>query len=118
MGFRMALVQGRPRFGDTAGNLERGLALADGVTADLVVLPELWASGYVFSSRAEVGRLAEDAARGPTAQALAAAARRTRRHYLAGFAERHRGRFFNSAMLVGPKGVVTLYRKLHLFERE
>lgn len=115
---RVAYVQGRPRFGRTADNLERGLALASGADAELVVLPELWSTGYVFSSRAEVASLAEDARAGPTARALHAAARRERRHYVAGFAERSRGRFYNSAMLVGPAGVRAVYRKLHLFERE
>jgi len=118
MEFRIAFVQGRPRFGRIAENLERGLALAATVEANLVVLPELWASGYVFSSHDEVAALAEDARSGPTARAVAAAARRERRHYVAGFAERHRGRFFNSAMLVGPAGPIAVYRKLHLFERE
>ncbi|HTK31758.1 MAG TPA: nitrilase-related carbon-nitrogen hydrolase [Candidatus Saccharimonadaceae bacterium] len=117
-GFRLAFVQGRPRFGDTAGNLERGLALAGTVDADLVVLPELWSSGYVFSSTAEIEALAEDAARGATARALIGAARRERRHYIAGFPERHRGRIYNSALLVGPRGVRAVYRKLHLFESE
>ena len=116
--FRVAFVQGRPRFGEPERNLEHGLALAAGVTADLVVIPELWASGYVFSSRPEVARLAEDATRGITARTVAAAARRERRHYVIGFAERHRARFYNSAMLVGPAGVKAVYRKLHLFERE
>lgn len=116
--FRIAFVQGAPRFGRSGENLERGLALAAGVEADLVVLPELWSSGYVFSSHAEVESLAEDAKHGPTARALAAAARRERRHYVAGFPERDRGRFFNSALLVGPGGVKALYRKLHLFDRE
>jgi predicted amidohydrolase len=116
--FRVAFVQGRPRFGRTAENLAHGLVLADDVEADLVVLPELWSSGYVFSSHAEVATLAEDAATGATARALHAAARRTRRHYVAGFPERHRGRFYNSAVLVGPRGVKAVYRKLHLFERE
>jgi len=118
MKFRVAFVQGRPRFGRTAENLERGLALARDVAADLVVLPELWSSGYVFSSHDEVRELAEDAARGATARALVGVARRERRHYVAGFPERHRGRFYNSAMLVGPSGVRAIYRKLHLFERE
>ena len=116
--FRVAFVQGAPHFGRVAQNLERGLALAAGVEADLVVLPELWSSGYVFSSHAEVEALAEDAASGPTARALIAAARRDRRHLVAGFPERHRGRIYNSALLVGPAGVKAVYRKLHLFERE
>lgn len=115
---RVAFVQGRPRFGRVAENLERGLALAATVDAELVVLPELWASGYVFSSHAEVATLAEDAGSGSTSVALRATARRERRHYIAGFPEKHRGRFYNSAMLVSPRGVVNVYRKLHLFERE
>jgi predicted amidohydrolase len=116
--FRVAFVQGQPRFGHAEENLERGLALARKVEADLVVIPELWSSGYVFSSHAEVDALAEDARDGLTARALVAAAKRDRRHYIAGFAERARGRFYNSALLVGPSGVKAVYRKLHLFERE
>ena len=116
--FRVAFVQGRPLFGQPERNLEHGLALARTVDAELVILPELWSSGYVFSSHAEVASLAEDAARGRTALALAAAARRDRRHYIAGFPEVSRGRYYNSAMLVGPRGALGVYRKLHLFERE
>ena len=115
---RVGFVQGRPVFGRTEENLERGLALAATIEADLVVIPELWSTGYVFSSHAEVDALAEDPRTGATARALAWAARREKRWYVAGFAERARGRFFNSAMLVGPRGLVTVYRKLHLFERE
>jgi predicted amidohydrolase len=115
---RVAFVQGRPKFGRPAENLEHGLALAEHVEAELVVLPELWSSGYVFSSHAEVAGLAEDAHGGASARALTAAARRGRRHLIAGFPERSRGRFYNSAMLVGPAGVRAVYRKLHLFERE
>ena len=62
--FRVAFVQGRPLFGQPERNLEHGLALARTVDAELVILPELWSSGYVFSSHAEVASLAEDAARG------------------------------------------------------
>ena len=116
--FRVAYVQGRPSFGCPEANLDLGLSLARTVEADLVILPELWSTGYVFSSRAEVAALAEDAKRGATARRLVDAARRERRHYVAGFAEVSRGRHYNSALLVGPRGVRAVYRKLHLFERE
>jgi predicted amidohydrolase len=117
--FRVAFVQGAPRFGRPDENLEKALALAATVAADLVVIPELWSSGYVFSSHEEVERLAEDPRRGATARALSAAAKRERRHYIAGFPEAASGgRAYNSAMLVGPQGVRAVYRKLHLFERE
>jgi predicted amidohydrolase len=115
---RVAFVQGRPRFGRTGENLDLALSLAGTVAADLAVIPELWSTGYVFSSHAEVQALAEDAQRGATAERLRAAARREKRHYIAGFAEKARGRFYNSALLVGPSGVRAVYRKLHLFERE
>jgi len=116
--FRVGYIQARPRFGRAAENLERALALAATAPADLIVIPELWSTGYVFSSRAEAASLAEDAEGGATARALRAAARREKRHYIAGFAERDGGRLYNSAMLVGPNGVRAVYRKLHLFERE
>ena len=109
---RIAFVQGRPEFGRTEENLEKGLALAATVEADLVVLPELWASGYVFSTHAEVAALAEDACTGATARAIAWAAKREKRHYVVGFAEVARGRHYNSAMLAGPGGVKAVYRKL------
>jgi predicted amidohydrolase len=116
--FRIGYVQARPKFGRTAENLERALALAARTPADLIVIPELWSTGYVFSSRREAGALAEDPRDGATARALRAAARREKRHYVSGFAERAGGRLYNSAMLVGPNGVRSVYRKLHLFERE
>ncbi len=116
---RIAFVQGRPEFGRTEDNLERGLALAATVDAQLVIIPELWSTGYVFSSHEELAALAEDPRKGATAQALTWAAKREKRWYVAGFAEAARGgRVYNSAMLVSPKGVEAVYRKLHLFERE
>ena len=83
--FRAGFVQGRPRFGEPAFNLELGLALALDLDADLVVLPELWSSGYVFSSHAEVAALAEDPKRGPTARALTAAATRLSKSFARSF---------------------------------
>ncbi|MGH7742246.1 MAG: nitrilase-related carbon-nitrogen hydrolase, partial [Candidatus Eiseniibacteriota bacterium] len=53
--FRVGYLQARPRFGQTSENLERALALSARASADLMVIPELWSTGYVFSSRAEAG---------------------------------------------------------------
>src|SRR5262249_15797914 len=78
------------------------LSLARKLDADLVVIPELWSSGYVFSSHREVAVLAEDARTGLTARTLAAAARRDRRHYVAGVPEAARGRPSHPALLLPP----------------
>src|SRR5262249_56945905 len=102
--FGVGLVQGRPGFGQGERNLEQALSLVRKLDADLVVIPELWSSGYVFSSHREVAALAEDARTGLTARTLAAAARRDRRHYVAGFPGAARRRHYNRALLVGPAG--------------
>ena len=45
---RIGLVQTRPVFGDVDGNLKRALSAAGKLECDLVVLPECFATGYLF----------------------------------------------------------------------
>lgn len=95
---------------------------------DLVVLPELFNTGYNFVSRREVEALAEPVPHGRSCQFLRELARGKRCHIAAGIAERetvasgrgaaNAGACYNSAVLVGPGGVIARYRKLHLFDRE
>ena len=84
--------------------------------AGLVVLPELAISGYVL----EKTGLAECAEPidGPSVQAWTSVARDHGGYIAGGFAETHGGKLYNSAVLVGPEGVVLHYRKLHLFDAE
>ncbi|MBS7543982.1 nitrilase-related carbon-nitrogen hydrolase [Ancylobacter oerskovii] len=107
---RIAVAQFAPT-GDVAANLARIEQLAvqasreDG--AELVVFPE----------RAITGLDAPNAQRldGPAVARLVALATRHRLHIAAGLAEEDRdGTLYNSAVLVGPQGVVGSYRKLHL----
>jgi predicted amidohydrolase len=115
---RAGYFQFRPLFGKVRRNLDRVVRALDGVDADLVVLPELAFTGYHFRDRDELRALAEDPARSPVFDALRALCRARRLHLVAGFAERRRDRLFNSAALVGPRGIVHIYRKLHLFNDE
>jgi len=110
--------QFRPRFGDVAHNTRQVVTALAAADADVVVLPELAFTGYLFGSREECRALAEEPARSPTVAALVALARERRMHVVTGFAERARDRVFNSALLIGPRGVVRTYRKLHLFNEE
>ncbi len=114
---RIALIQTAPKFGAVSENLQKATALLKQTEADLWVLPELAMTGYQFRDEAELERLAEPAD-GPTFRALAEAAKDLRGHVVAGFPERDGDRIYNSAMLVGPDGLVGLYRKVHLFDRE
>jgi predicted amidohydrolase len=83
-----------------------------------MVLPELFASGYQFVSKEEVGALAEPVPDGATTRRLCEIARERSMHIVAGLAERDGNRYYNSAVVVGPKGVVGCYRKAHLFFEE
>ena len=116
---KVALYQNDPRFGEVARNLEAAQAALAGVRADLLILPELFATGYQFDSAAEVRDLSEPVPGGPTTAALEALARSTGATVIAGLAERAPdGRIFNSAAIVYPSGFLVTYRKVHLFHEE
>jgi len=82
--------------------------------AQIVVLPELVHSGYVFSDRAEAQRLAEPLD-GPSVRAVQAIAAEHGTHVLFGMPEREGGtqRLFNAAVLIAPDGKVAAYRKVY-----
>lgn len=112
----VAVVQTNPIIGELRTNVQAALDLMRKETADLYVLPELFNSGYNFVSREEVAESAEPAD-GPTCASMSAFARETSSYVVYGFAEQA-DRFYNSAALVGPDGLVGVYRKVHLFDRE
>ena len=115
---KIGYVQFNPAFGEVDRNLDRAEALIEGAQADLLVLPELFNTGYLITSKEEIAALAEEVPGGPTAQRLAAVAKRKNVHIVAGMAERSGAKLFNSAILVSPKGFVAGYRKVHLFFEE
>jgi len=91
-------------------------AVADG--AQIVVLPELVNSGYVFESLEEV-RAAAVPATGELLQGWAQEAARGDALVVGGFCElAPDGRLFNSSALVDGGGVLAVYRKLHLWDQE
>jgi predicted amidohydrolase len=116
----IATIQFAPEFGAVAANVADGLARAAAAAdagARLLVLPELSNTGYVFETRAEALALAE-AADGPTVTAWAAFARKTGTHLVAGFTEIDGDSLYNSAAVVGPDGLLGVYRKTHLWAEE
>jgi predicted amidohydrolase len=115
---KVAYVQTRPVFGDLEGNLRRAMKRAEAVRADLVVLPELFTTGYRFRDRAEARRYAEPAQGGLATRAAREVAARTGAFVVGGFAEAAGRKVYNSAFLVGPEGLVATYRKVHLFGSE
>ena len=115
---RVGYFQFDPVFGEVARNLDLVTARLEQVEADLIVLPELFASGYQFVSQDEVARLAEPVPDGTTTKRLVEIARRRGVTIVAGLPERAGAQYFNSAVVVGPKGFIGCYRKTHLFFEE
>src|ERR1700759_5616417 len=117
MGVRIACCQIAPDVESPAASavLARtsiAAAIADG--AEIVVLPELCTSGYVFRS-AEGARAAATSADGELLRGWADEAARGDALVVGGFCElAPDGRVFNSSALVDRDGVLAIYRKVHL----
>lgn len=115
---RVGYYQFRPRFGRPGANTAAIIEALRRVRADLIVLPELALTGYNFAGRGEARELAEVPGRSLHLRSLADLCRDRRLHLVLGFAEKARDKIFNSSVLLGPRGVIHVYRKLHLFMEE
>ncbi len=112
----VAVAQIEPELGERSRNLERCLARLDEAGAagcSLVVLPECASSGYVFDSPDEAMAYAEEVP-GPFVRALEDRCERLGIHCVSGMLERDGDVLRNTAVLVGPEGLVGRYRKSHL----
>jgi len=114
----IGIVQSSPVFGEVEGNLAGCFDLMSSHSADLWVLPELFAMGYQFLNAAEARELAERVPCGSTTEALVEHATRMGCHIVAGLPEIDGDNVYNSAVLVGPDGFLARYRKVHLFYEE
>jgi predicted amidohydrolase len=115
---RIGLLQFAPQPGAVRANLDHIARALSGVRADLMVLPELCATGYLFASRSELARLSEPVPAGPTCETMAALSRNSNTAIVWGMPELAGPRIFNSAVLVTPQGRFHTYRKAHLFVDE
>lgn len=116
---KIGFVQSSPRFGNKDENFQEITGLLRGIKADLIVLPELFAAGYTFTSRDEVESLAEEADRpGETIGFLKDISFLTGAVMVGGFPEKEKGDYFNSSVMVYQDRTIGIYRKIHLFNTE
>ncbi len=115
---RIGYYQFRPLFGKVEKNREKIFAKLRSVRADLLVLPELPFTGYHFADKEELLQMAEDPEDSSTLRELVEICAEKDMFIVTGFAEKHGDRVYNSAFLVGPQGLLHIYRKIHLFFRE
>jgi predicted amidohydrolase len=82
--------------------------------ADLIIFPEMSLTGYVVLD--QVYELAETIP-GPSTEKVEALAKKTGMHIIFGMpelSEKTQATIFNTAVIVGPKGLVGKYRKMYL----
>ena len=84
----VALLQTKPAFGERSANLAAVEQALQGLTVDLLVLPELFATGYSFRDRAEALALAESLEESDNIERLRAMSRQTGGVIVAGYTER------------------------------
>lgn len=117
MQVKVAVAQMDPKLGRNAENLERILSLSREAAeqgAKLVVFPECATSGYGFGDLASA-YAAADVIPGPATKALVRVCADLDAYVVVGMLERFGGEnVYNSAVLVGPEGLVGVYRKAHL----
>jgi len=115
---KVAIYQNDPLFGEVEKNvLETGRAVME-KEFDILVLPELFATGYLFRHKEEALELADPAGTGYAFGGLFQLAEIKNALIIYGFPEKRDGKLFNSAIAVFPNGDFRVYQKTHLFDRE
>jgi predicted amidohydrolase len=113
---RVAVVQMQPAVLDAKSNLTRILDMTNEAAARearLAVFPEVALSGYVITPEEAEG-LAQPVP-GPATEAITQACLKAGIHVILGLLERDTdGTLFNTSVLIGPQGLLSRYRKIHL----
>jgi predicted amidohydrolase len=115
---KIGYVQFDPVFGDIPGNVEKVQQMLRGISAELIVLPELFNTGYYLTDLKEREELGEEIPDGYTCKKLNSLTREMNFYIVAGILEKSGDRYYNSAVLTGPDGYIDHYRKIHLFNEE
>lgn len=122
LSYTVAAVQFNPIQGNVQHNQHRMAELLTEAAesgAKLVVFPEMASSGYVWNDRQEIAPFVETVP-GPTTEALLSVTSKYRCYVVIGLPEidSRNGAYYNSAVLIGPDGIVGKYRKTHLFSAD
>jgi len=119
--FIVACIQTHPQIMDVEGNLARQRPMIEeaiGKGAKLIVLPECSTTGWVFKDAAEARSVAELVPGGPTCNVWQEYCTKNDVHIVAGIVEVDGDDVYNTAVLLGPKGFIGKFRKMHLWSVE
>ena len=115
---KIALVQNNPVFGEKNNNLKELFDLIRSENADIYILPELAYTGYQFTTKNELEKLA-DRTDSEIFKKFEQFSKNNDCTVIFGFAEKATdGKIYNSSAMITPEGEKHIYRKIHLFYKE
>lgn len=106
----LALVQSAPLWEDKQGNLDLHHRMLEGFSADVIVLPEMFNTGFIQEPK-DFGEDME----GPTIQWMQAIAKEKSSLVCGSLIVKERGNHYNRMILAFPDGRLEYYDKAHLF---
>lgn len=116
---KVGFIQFAPVLGDVQATIRKIDRLIHHCeNTDILILPELCNSGYNFNSYQQAWETSEEVESSVFVQYLRSKCKQFNLYIVVGFNERHNALLYNSAILIGPKGYIGKYRKLHLFMNE
>lgn len=119
MKFTIAVLQFEPKRKNVERNIRKINNLLEGVKADLLVLPELSNSGYLYEMPQELEPSSEDRhGNGRFLNALVEKSKQIGGVIITGYAEKEGENLYNSAIALSSEGPLLNYRKTHLYNRE
>ena len=118
---KIACCQMEPIVGKKSDNLKKSIQMIEEAAsngANLIVLPELCNSGYVFETREEAFELSEEIPSGESCKSWSKICKKLGVHIVAGINERAGDLLYNSSVVLGPNDYVGTFRKVHLWNEE
>jgi predicted amidohydrolase len=115
---KVALAQAHLQVGDVPGNIFETVKLINEASeqgAQIVVLPELSNTGYVFESKEELKKILKND------NCLAVWQKESKDKQIiivAGFAQEINNKFYNQSVIIEDGEIKTIYSKVHLFNTE
>jgi len=119
---KIGYLQFKPDLGKAKRNLEKVESFISEESFDLLVIPELANSGYLFADKEELIGVSENPNTGKYCDMLKRMSKEKNSYIVSGFCEsateEEGAVYYNSSILVFPDGKFRIYRKTHLFFEE
>lgn len=117
---KVSLVQFRPELFQVKSNVEKALKMVNDTEEDLIIFPELAFTGYTFTNMEEVEKTSEtiENENAYSINTFRNFAIKKNKNIIFGFNEKNNNEYFNSSIFIKSDGNYSVYRKIHLFNRE